>query len=51
MMSTRGYPRTTTGLVFLPGGLAMGATLLLSAVVGIRALVPPDAFTAESLGR
>lgn len=35
MMSTRGYPRTTTGLVFLPGGLAMGATLLLSAVVGM----------------
>jgi len=36
MVVLRGYPRTTTGEVLLPGGLAMGAALVISGVVGIR---------------
>jgi hypothetical protein len=34
MVTLRGYPRTTSGLVMLPGGLAMGATLFLSGIIG-----------------
>jgi hypothetical protein len=34
MVETRGYPRTTTGLVLLPGGLAMGVALILSGLIG-----------------
>jgi DHA2 family multidrug resistance protein len=36
MVTTRQYPRTTTGLVFLPGALAMGAALVLSGLIGMR---------------
>ncbi len=36
MVGVRGYPRTTTGLVLLPGGLVMGASLILSALIGMR---------------
>jgi hypothetical protein len=34
MAGTRQYPRTTTGLVMMPGALTMGVFLALSAVVG-----------------
>ncbi|MBY0525230.1 MAG: DHA2 family efflux MFS transporter permease subunit [Gemmataceae bacterium] len=33
MVTTRGYPRTTAGLVLLPGALAMGASLILSGII------------------
>jgi EmrB/QacA subfamily drug resistance transporter len=34
MVTLRGYPRTTSGLVLLPGGLAMGVTLIISGIIG-----------------
>jgi DHA2 family multidrug resistance protein len=34
MVTLRNYPRTTSGLVLLPGGLAMGVTLIVSGVIG-----------------
>jgi EmrB/QacA subfamily drug resistance transporter len=37
MAVTRDYPRSTTGLVFLPGVAAMGMTLVLGAWYGTRA--------------
>jgi EmrB/QacA subfamily drug resistance transporter len=36
MAVTRQYPRTTTGLVLLPGALTMGMFLALSAVIGMH---------------
>lgn len=33
MVTLRGYPRTTTGLVMLPGALVMGVTLILSGLI------------------
>lgn len=36
MAVTRQYPRTTTGLVLLPGAVAMGLSLLVSGLVGIH---------------
>jgi len=34
MVGTRGYPRTTTALVLLPGALATGVTLMVSGIIG-----------------
>lgn len=36
MVTTRGYPRTTTGLVLLPGALLMGVSLVVSGLIGLR---------------